>query len=124
MDRAPAEAPFEIKEKDARTAVNFDVNIPAALTAGSFAIDAEAVVRGTSFTREMHSIEFPHIQTHRLYPLARATVRVLDLKSSSSHCVGYVMGSGDEVPEAIRQMGLPVTMLARGRAVDGRSLAL
>ncbi len=106
----PAEAPFEIKEKNARTAVSFDVNIPAALPAGSFAIDAEAAVRGASFTREMHTIEFPHIQTHRLYPLARATVRVLDLKVAPV-TVGYVMGSGDEVPEAIRQMGLPVTML-------------
>jgi LmbE family N-acetylglucosaminyl deacetylase len=106
----PAEVPFEIHEKNARTAVNFDLTFPAALQAGSFTIDAEAMVGGQTFDREMHTIEFPHIQTHRLYPLARATVRVLDLKVAPVR-VGYITGSGDEVADAIRQMGLQVTML-------------
>lgn len=114
----PAEAPFEINEKNARTAVNFDVNIPAAVQAGSFTIDAEAMVAGQTFSREMHTLEFPHIQTHRLYPLAQATVRVLDLKVAPVR-VGYIMGSGDEVPEAIRQMGLEVTMLGEDELSTG-----
>ncbi len=106
----PEQTPFEIKEKNARTAVIFNVNVPARAKTGSFQIDAEAIVAGQPFNREMHAIEFPHIQTHRLYHLAQATVLVLDLQVASVR-VGYIMGSGDEVPEAIRQMGLPVTML-------------
>ncbi len=114
----PAEAPFEIKEKNARTAVRFNLSVPAAVQAGSFQIDAEAVVDGQIFNREMHAIEFPHIQTHRLYPLAQATVRVLNLQVAPVR-VGYIMGSGDEVPEAIRQMGLQVTMLGEDELSTG-----
>jgi hypothetical protein len=106
----PAAAPFEIKERNARTATVFNVIVPAYTQADAFQIDAEAIAAGKTFKREMHTISFPHIQTHRLYMPARATVRVLDLKIAPVR-VGYIMGSGDQVPDAIRRMGLTVTML-------------
>ncbi len=114
----PAEASFEIKEKKARTAVFFDVNVPAGASAGALRIDAEAVVGSQTFNQEMHTIEFPHIQTHRLYQLAQATIRILNLQVAPVR-VGYIMGTGDEVPEAIRQMGLPVTMLGEDELSAG-----
>ncbi len=113
----PMETQFEIKEKNARTAVAFNVTVPARTKAGSFQIEAEAVASGKTFNRELHAIEFPHIQTHRIYLPSQATVRVFDLQVAPVR-VGYIMGSGDEVPEAIRQMGLPVTMLSE----DGLSI--
>jgi hypothetical protein len=58
----------------------------------------------------MHTIAYPHIQTHRFYTTAEVKVVVLDLKISPVK-VGYVSGSGDEMPEAIRQMGYDLTML-------------
>ena len=106
----PAEAQFDIKERNARTSVAFTVNVPANTKAGSYKIDADAVVAGKTFNRELHAIEFPHIQTHRIYRPSQATVRVFDLQVAPVR-VGYIMGSGDQVPEAIRQMGLQVTML-------------
>jgi LmbE family N-acetylglucosaminyl deacetylase len=117
----PAEAPFEIKEKNARTALVFNVTVPARTKTGSFQIDAEAVTSGASgqtFNREMHTIEFPHIQTHRIYTLAEATARVFELQVAPVR-VGYIMGSGDQVPEAIRQMGLPVTLLSEDELSTG-----
>jgi hypothetical protein len=114
----PVEVPFEIKEKNARTAVRFEVHIPALANPGSFQIDAEALVGGQTFNREMHVIEFPHIQTHRLYPLAQATVRAFKLEVAPVR-VGYIMGSGDDVPEAIRQMGLSVNLLDEDELTTG-----
>jgi hypothetical protein len=58
----------------------------------------------------MHLLAYPHIQTRRYYTRASIEVNVLDLKVSPVK-VGYIMGSGDQVPEAIRQMGLDVKML-------------
>ena len=55
-------------------------------------------------------ISYPHIQTHRFYTPARVTVRVFALFVAPVR-VGYVMGSGDEVPQAIERMGLKVTLL-------------
>jgi hypothetical protein len=114
----PAQAPFEIKEKNARTALIFNVLVPARTKDGAFQIDAEATASGQTFNREMDAIEFPHIQTHRIYPLAEATVRVLNLQVADVR-VGYIMGSGDEVPEAIERMGVPVTMLDENELSTG-----
>ena len=58
----------------------------------------------------MNIVAYPHIQTHRYYTPAETRVLVLDLKTAPVN-VGYIMGSGDEVPDAIRQMGMNVTML-------------
>ena len=74
-------------------------------------------------TRRCRSIDYPHIQKHRLYAPAQMTARVLDLAVAPVK-VGYVMGSGDRVPEAIRRMGLDVTLLDEDDARRRRPLAL
>jgi hypothetical protein len=55
-------------------------------------------------------LSYPHIQTHRLYAPAEAQVRVFDVKVAPV-TVGYIMGSGDQVPDALRRLGLAVTEL-------------
>ena len=69
-------------------------------------------------TQTMTTIAYPHIQTHRYYTRTETVVNVLDLKVAPVK-VGYIMGSGDEVPEAIRQMGLNVTMLEEKDVASG-----
>jgi hypothetical protein len=66
----------------------------------------------------MRTVSYPHIQTHRLYAPAAAQVRVLDLAVAPVK-VGYIMGSGDQVPEALRRMGLEVTLLDQAALATG-----
>ena len=66
----------------------------------------------------MNTVAYPHIQTHRYYTPADATLKIVDLKTSPVN-VGYIMGSGDDVPEAIRQMGMTVTMLDEQTIASG-----
>jgi hypothetical protein len=107
---SPAEAPFALKNADEQTSVAFTVTAPANRRSGSFDIDAEARVGDATFTQDVEVISYPHIQTHRLYWPAHARVQVVDVKVASVK-VGYLMGGGDEVPDAIRRMGVDVTML-------------
>jgi LmbE family N-acetylglucosaminyl deacetylase len=112
----PAEAPFTLASNGAKMSAPFTVTAPARRTPGSFDITAEAVVGGTTFSRDLQVVSYPHIQTHRLYWPAVATAQVLDLKVAPVN-VGYIAGSGDEVADAIRRMGVTVT------ALDGDLLA-
>src|SRR5687768_15490302 len=59
----------------------------------------------------MRTIEYPHIQTHRFYRRAAVDVRLIDLKTVPVK-VGYIVGSGDRVPEAIRQMGYDLEVIS------------
>jgi LmbE family N-acetylglucosaminyl deacetylase len=107
---SPRESAFTLRAIGDQTSAVFTITAPANRKSGRFQIDAEAVVDGATFSRDVQVVSYPHIQTHRLYRPARADVRVLDLKVAQVR-VGYVMGGGDQVPEAIRRMGISVTML-------------
>ena len=65
---------------------------------------------GVAFSSELQTIAYPHIQTHRLYRPATVAAQIVDVKVAPVR-VGYVMGSGDQVPEAIRRLGVNVTLL-------------
>jgi hypothetical protein len=62
------------------------------------------------FSRGIQKIEYPHIPTQFLFPEAVAPLVKLDLKRRGQN-VAYLMGAGDEVPDALRQIGYTVTLL-------------
>lgn len=109
---------FELKAKGDKTAVTFDVTIPARAKKGTYSINAYAMVGEAMASDEMTTIAYPHIQTHRFYQRAQTEVNVLDLRVAPVN-IGYLMGSGDEIPDAIRQMGLNVTMLEEKDMASG-----
>ncbi|HEX8636488.1 MAG TPA: NEW3 domain-containing protein, partial [Pyrinomonadaceae bacterium] len=115
---APASANFNLKGKGEKTAVVFDVNIPANAKADSYRIMANADVAGKTYNQTMLEVAYPHIQTHRRYAPAEVSTKVVNLKVAPVR-VGYIMGTGDRVPEAIRLLGLPVTMLEEGDLSTG-----
>ena len=107
---APSSANFDLRRKDEKAAVAFEVTIPAGAKVDKYDITAAAVVNNKIYDQSMQLIAYPHIQTHRRYTKATVATEVLDLKIAPVR-VGYIMGSGDAVPAAIRRLGLPVTML-------------
>lgn len=101
---------FSLKTRGEKTAITFDVEIPAKSKGEEFEIFGTAAVGEGRFSEEMQIIEYPHIQTHRLYSRATTKVNVLDVKVAPVR-IGYVTGSGDKVPEAIERLGLTVKLL-------------
>jgi LmbE family N-acetylglucosaminyl deacetylase len=101
---------FNLKNKGDKTSVKFVITVPQNYKFGNYEVGSEIQANGETFTRTMNEISYPHIQTHRYYTEAKAKVDVLDLKVAPVK-VGYIMGSGDNVPEAIKQIGLSVEML-------------
>lgn len=106
----PDNANFELLRKGDKTALTFELTIPPGEKTGSYSLRAFASMSGKQFDNEISEISYPHIQTHRIYKKANVKVQVLDLKVAPVK-VGYIMGSGDKVPDAIRRMGLDVTLL-------------
>ncbi len=107
---SPASAEFDLKSNGEKTSVAFEVTIPANAKVDAYKITANAVANGQTYNQTVHEIAYPHIQTHRFYTKSEVLAQVLDLKVANVN-VGYIMGTGDTVPEAIKLMGLPVTLL-------------
>lgn len=106
----PSEQAVSLAGRGHTTSVSFALQPPQAVAPGSFEVKAQARVGDRVYTDDMQTIAYPHIQTHRLYRKAAARVQAFDLSVAPVR-VGYVMGSGDQVPDAIRRMGLDVELV-------------
>ena len=107
---APKTADFALAKKGDKTALSFDLTVPANAKPDAYKLSAEADINSVSYGQQVQEIAYPHIQTHRIYTPATVTAQVLDLKVAPVR-IGYIMGSGDKVPQAIKRLGLDVTML-------------
>jgi hypothetical protein len=76
-----------------------------------FPIKATAGVGQQQYDLGFQIVEYPHIRRQQLVIPAVSTVKVLDVRIPSNLRVGYVMGTGDEVPAALRGLGAEVRLL-------------
>lgn len=106
---APASIPFDLKERGAETTALFEVTPSASFGIGT--LEALADVGGVVLSRSLQRIEYAHIPVQTLFPPAQARLVRLEVKSDP-RTIGYVMGSGDEVPGVLRQLGVAVTLLS------------
>ena len=112
----PETQEFGLSEQGLEASRSFRVTPPAGDNQAM--LEASATVGGRNISVGMETISYPHIPTQVLFPpvqtkLVRADVQLL------AKTIGYVMGAGDEVPEALRQLGADVVPLSPSDLAHG-----
>ncbi|MEZ5319675.1 MAG: PIG-L family deacetylase [Vicinamibacterales bacterium] len=107
----PASATLDLSLEGQQMTARFMVTPPARLSAGTVEIRAVASRDGVDYREGYQVIAYDHIQERHLFHPATSTVKLFAVTVPANLQVGYVMGTGDEVPEALRQLGATVTML-------------
>jgi LmbE family N-acetylglucosaminyl deacetylase len=112
----PGAQHFEIAAAGEARELAFQVTPPAGESTA--ALPAVASVGGRDIAVGMQVIDYPHIPVETLFSpsaikLVRADIRV------TAHRIGYIMGAGDEMPDALRQLGLEVTLLSASDLEQG-----
>jgi len=112
----PASQAFKVAAAGEVEEATFEVTPPAGETTAT--MKAVARVLGRDIASGMQVILYPHIPPQTLFPpsdvkLVRANIDV------KAHRIGYVMGAGDEMPDALRQLGLEVTLLGQSDLEQG-----
>jgi hypothetical protein len=105
----PAEVPATVKARGEEFRATFNVTPPAGASTAALAAEFESA--GKTYTRGMLEIDYAHIPRQTLFPAARAELVRVDLQKRGSR-IAYVAGSGDDVPDALRQVGYDVTLLS------------
>ena len=102
------------------TRLEFEVSAPPGAADGSYSLSAEArpAAGGAPFRETVETVAYHHIETRYLFRPAEAEARVLDAAVAPAR-VGYVEGVGDEVAEAIAQLGVPLTFLDEQALAEG-----
>jgi LmbE family N-acetylglucosaminyl deacetylase len=116
---APASATLGFSLEEEEITTRFMVTPPARLLPGAVEIKAVASRDGIEYREGYQVIAYDHIQTRHLYHPAVSTVKLFDVTVPPNLQVGYVMGTGDEVPDAIRQLGAALTMLTPDEVAFG-----
>ena len=112
----PATVDFQIAAAEEEQALSFIVTPPAMDSAGK--LTAVATVNGREITQGTHVLQYAHIPPQTTAPQASARVVRFTGKNLAKR-VGYVMGAGDEVPEALRQLGCEVILLTEEDLATG-----
>ncbi|SPE36796.1 LmbE family protein [Candidatus Sulfopaludibacter sp. SbA3] len=112
----PASQPFHVAMAGEQLGMTFQVTPPTGETTAT--LRAVATVNGRAIASGMQVILYPHIPAQVLFPpsdvkAVRANVKV------TAHKVGYITGPGDEMPDALRQLGLDVTLLTQADLEHG-----
>ncbi|HKJ93650.1 MAG TPA: PIG-L family deacetylase, partial [Longimicrobiales bacterium] len=105
----PASVPVDLKHQDQERTARFSVRPPSSIQAGAH--DLRAVFQddgGQTYDVGFQRIDYPHIRPHRLYSKANTTVRAFDVRVAQGLNVGYIAGAGDDVPDALAQLGIQV----------------
>jgi hypothetical protein len=110
----PARHPFDLSEPGAEASFQFQVTPPTSVQEGGYDVRAVASTNQggpVEYSEGFALVDYPHIPRAALFNPSAARVSVFPVAVAQGLRVGYVMGSGDGGPEAIRQMGLSVELM-------------
>ena len=110
---SPENAPFAFTHEGAIKTFSFQVSTKNVEVGKAYTIQAIATYNGDEYTTGYQVIDHPDLEPRHLYRPAVMTLHSIPLKVPSNLSVGYVMGVGDRVPEALQQIGINVEMLDR-----------
>ena len=105
---APAELPVSFKNKGEERTLYFTVTPKASPSETRFSASIRA--DGKTFTMRHVPIKYEHIPQQSVLLPAIARAARLDVQTKAKN-IGYFMGAGDDIPNALRQIGCTVTLL-------------
>ncbi len=109
----PAEVPFHLTAQNSEE-IRFTLH-PGELTGQDYPIGAVAQSGNDRFTEGFTTVGYPGLRPYYLYNPATYRLRGVDLKLPRDLKVGYIMGTGDDVPEALAEIGVQPHLLSRPR---------
>ena len=116
----PPTQPVSFSREDESATVRFALQPPAAAVLASAAMKpggnqfkVNAVVKsGTgTFNQGYQVVEYPHTTRRHVLSAPQVVVKALDVNVKPNLSLGYVMGVGDEVPAALIQLGVKLTLI-------------
>jgi|CZKF01.1.fsa_nt_gi LmbE family N-acetylglucosaminyl deacetylase len=114
----PVEAHFHRDNAGDTEPLFFSVT-PNGAEAGAYAINAIAHSAGRDYKTGWQSIGYIGLRPYNQYKPAQLKTRKVDVKLAPGLRIGYVMGTGDLVPQAIEGLGGKANLLTAEELVSG-----
>lgn len=107
----PADS-LSFTHEDESKSATFTVRVPANPVSGSFTLRASVTGSdGRVSDGTLTLIDYPHIRARPSIHPSTVEIRVARILLPALTRVGYVRGAADQVPEALKEVGVPVVLL-------------
>jgi LmbE family N-acetylglucosaminyl deacetylase len=113
----PVEAHFHLDAAGDTEPVVFSVT-PGPTQVSDYSIQAVAHSAGRTYETGWKSIGYPGLRPYNLYQPAQLKTRKVDVKVALGLRIGYIMGTGDLVPQSIEALGLTPHLLTAAEIVS------
>jgi len=115
----PAQRAFLLKQAGDTEPLMFSVLPSGDVKAQAYTIEAVAHSSGNSYTVGWRNVAYPGPRSTNQYKPAELKTRKVDVKVAPNLRVGYIMGTGDTVPEAIEALGIPPHRITESELASG-----
>ena len=107
----PEKIPFSTVRDGEQQSVSFQV-FPANISEKTYTVTAVADYQGNEYTEGFQTAGYPGLRPYNLYREASYRSNGVDVKVAPGLRVGYIMGSGDSVPDSMVSLGLQAAFLS------------
>ena len=114
----PATAEFAIVRDGDDLRVEFRV-FPAQMREQLYDITAVAEYNGREYREGFRVTGYPALRPYYLYRPSTCHAAAVDVKVAPGLNIGYIMGSGDEVPQALETLGITAKLLSAADLASG-----
>ncbi len=109
---SPTSLPFSFDKEDGEATFGFKVKPSSDVHQKAYTIKAIASYEGKEYAEGFIIVTAPDVDRFNLYRAAKHNVRGVDVKVAADLHVGYVMGSGDDIPQSLALLGVQPVMLS------------
>jgi LmbE family N-acetylglucosaminyl deacetylase len=107
---APPTAAFAAHKEGDEQTLSFSVT-PKSFAAQSYPLAPVAEVQGQRYAQGYETVGYPGLRPYNYYQPGAYKLVGVDVKLAPGLKVGYVMGTGDDVPQALESLGVSVHLL-------------
>ena len=106
----PSESPFSTGGEGEEQSVSFRV-APTQLSEKPYTVTAVADYNGQQFKSGFVTTGYPGLRPYNFYSAATYRTSGVDVKVAPDLNIGYIMGTGDDVPRSLESIGIQVHFL-------------
>jgi LmbE family N-acetylglucosaminyl deacetylase len=105
----PQKIDFTIEKKNQKK--DFYVKVIPTGNQTNSEISAKLIIDNKTFSKSLTRIEYKHILPQTIFYEAKSTLQLFDFEKDGVKKIGYIVGSGDKIPDFLTELGFDVTLL-------------
>ena len=105
----PREIDFSFNKKNQKK--DFYIKVTPSVNQTNSDFSAKVFIDGKTFSKSLTRIEYKHILPQTIFYESKSKLELFNFAKDGVKKIGYIIGSGDKIPDFLNELGFDVTLL-------------